>query len=67
MALISAECANEAVTNLILNHLLCNVMNPTHNRAWALMALISAECADEAAVARGVAYLMQRQLPSGAL
>ena len=32
---------------------------------WALLALMAAECRDHEAVARGVAYLVARQLPSG--
>ena len=35
------------------------------NTAWALLALMHARCADRAAVARGIAFLVRRQLPSG--
>ena len=35
------------------------------NTAWALLALMHARCADRAAVARGVAFLVRRQLPTG--
>jgi len=35
------------------------------NTAWALLALAAAKCDNERAIARGVKYLMQRQLPTG--
>lgn len=35
------------------------------NTAWALLALSAAQCEDGEAIRRGVAYLIQRQLPCG--
>ena len=33
--------------------------------AWAILGLVEADCEDKAAIDRGVAFLMERQLPSG--
>ena len=33
--------------------------------AWALLGLLAADCGDNIALNRGVAFLMQRQLPNG--
>jgi len=33
--------------------------------AWALLGLLAADCEDNIALNRGVAFLMQRQLPNG--
>ena len=33
--------------------------------AWALLGLLAADCSDNIALNRGVAFLMQRQLPNG--